>query len=174
MIRSSNIKQNDDIQGMLNPEIMAYGSIAQVHLDVSAAICNVKARNRAKQIRAMPDAQKKDFLDIRAKNVRDGAETYEELKSIKEQLEKKNGEHVHVGKFAVQREKYAQYTQAGLTTKYNLDRIKRYAFSLLKQDPILKQDPNKIKIQPNGCITINVKVLEQKVEELEDKRKARK
>ena len=174
MIRLFNIKQNDDIQGRLNPEIMAYGSIAQVHSEVSAAICNVKARNRAKQIRAMPDAQKEEFLEKRSENVLVGAKIHNELKSIKQELEKKHGEHVHVGKFAVRREKYAQYTQAGLRTKHFLTKIERYAFSLLKKDPILKQDPTKIKIQPNGCITINVKVLEQKVEELEDKRKARK
>lgn len=168
MIKSSKIKQQDDILGRLNPEIMAYGSIAQVHSEVSAAICNVKAREREKQIRAMPDAQKEEFLEKRSENVLVGAKIHNELKSIKQELEKKHGEHVHVGKFAVRREKYAQYTQAGLTTKYNLDRIKRYAFSLLKQDP------EKTKVQPNGCITINVKVLEQKVTELENERKARK
>lgn len=167
MIRSVNVKQQDDILG-IDPEIMAYGSIAQVHSDVSAAICNLKARNRAKQISVMPDAQKKDFLDIRAKNVRNGAEINEELKSIKEQLQKQAREGVRVDKSAVRNEKYRRYTEAGLTTKYDLNRIKRYAFSLLKHDP------EKTVIQLNGCITIKVEVLEQKVKELEDERKARK
>ena len=168
MIRSSNIKQNYDIQEMLDPEIMAHGSIAQVHSEVSAAICNVKARNRAKQISVMTDAQKKEFSDIRANNVRSGTETNEELKSIKEQLQTQAREGVRVDKLAVRKEKYRRYTEAGLTTKYNLDRLKRYAFSLLKQDP------EKTVVQPNGCITIKVKVLQQKVKELEDERKARK
>jgi hypothetical protein len=167
MIRSFNIKQNDDIQGMLDPEIMAYGSIAQVHSDVSAAICNVKARDREKQIRAMPDAQKKDFLDIRAKNVRNCAETNEELKSIREQLQKQAREGVRVDKFAVQMEKYRLYTEAGFMTKHFLTKIERYAFSLLKEDPTIKQDPTKIVIQLNGCITINKHVLEQKVKDIE-------
>jgi hypothetical protein len=165
---SFNIKQNEGILGMLDPEIMAFGSIAQVHSDVSAAICNVKARDREKQIRAMPDAQKKDFLDIRAKNVRIGAETNEELKSIKEKLQKQAPEGVRVDKSAVRREKYRRYTEAGLRTKHFLNKIERYAFSLLKQDP------DKTVIHPNGCITIKVDVLKQKVKELEDERKARK
>ena len=168
MIKSSYIKQQDDIQGMLDPEIMAYGSIAQVHSDVSAAICYVKAHDREKQIREMTDEQKKIFLDIRAKNVRIGAETNEELKSIREQLQKQAREGVHVDKSAVRREKYRQYTEAGLRTKHFLNKIERYAFSLLKQNP------EKIVIQLSGCITIKVEVLKEKVKELEDERKARK
>ena len=168
MIKSSYIKQQDDIQGMLDPEIMAYGSIAQVHSDVSAAICYVKAHDREKQIREMTDEQKKIFLDIRAKNVRIGAETNEELKSIREQLQKQAREGVHVDKSAVRREKYRRYTEAGLRTKHFLTKIERYAFYRLKQDP------TKIAIQLNGCITIKDEVLKEKVKELEDKRKARK
>ena len=105
----------------------------------------------------MTDAQKKEFSDIRANNVRIGTETNEELKSIKEQLQTQAREGVRVDKLAVRKEKYRRYTEAGLTTKYNLDRLKRYAFSLLKQDP------EKTVVQPNGCITIKVKVLQQKL-----------
>lgn len=168
MSGSFNTKQNEGIQEMLDPEIMAFWSIAQVHSVVSAAICNLKARNRVKQISVMTDAQKKEFLDIRAKNVRIGTETNEELKRIREQLQKQAREGVPVDKSAVRREKYAQYTRDGLRTKHFLNKIERYAFSLLKQNP------EKTVIQPNGCITIKVAVLKQKVKEIEDERKARK
>jgi hypothetical protein len=161
MIISSNIKQQDDILGRLDPQIMAYGSIAHVHSEVSAAICAIKARDREKQIRAMTEPQKKEFLEKRSKNVRIGAEIKEELKSIKRNLESKSGEDVRVDKSDVRKEKYAQYTKAGLMTKHFLNRIERYAFSLLKQDP------TKIVIQLNGCVTINKHVLKQKVQELE-------
>jgi hypothetical protein len=162
MIKSSNIKQQDDILGRLNPQIMAYGSIAQVHSEVSAAICAIKARDREKQIRAMTEPQKKEFLEKRSKNVSIGAEINEELKSISEQLQTQAPEGVHVSKYDVRREKYAQYTNAGLRTKRFLNRIERYAFSLLKQDS------TKIVIQRNGCITINRYVLDEKVQELKD------
>jgi hypothetical protein len=168
MIKSSNIKQQYDILGRLDSQIMAYGSIVQVHSEVSAAICNVKARNREQQIREMPDAQKKEFLDIRAKNVRIGTETNEELKRIREQLQKQAPEGVPVDKYAIKRAKYAEYARAGFRTKHFLNKIERCAFSLLKQNP------EKTVIQPNGCITIRVEVLREKVKELEDERKARK
>jgi hypothetical protein len=75
-------------------------------------------------------------------------------------LESKSGEDVRVDKSHVRKEKYAQYTKADLRTKHFLNRIERYAFSLLKEDP------TKIVIQLNGCVTINKHVLEQKVQEL--------
>ncbi len=166
MIKSSNIKQQDDILRRLDPQIMAYGSIAQVHSEVSAAICAIKAGERKKMLLSMTEEQKKEFLEKRSENVRVGAEIHEELKSIKRNLESKSGEGVGVDKSHVRREKYAQYTKADLRTKHFLNRIERYAFSLLKKDPILKQDPTKIVIQLNGCVTINKHVLEQKVQEL--------
>jgi len=153
-------KQQDILLQRLNPQIMAYGSIEQVHWELSAGICAIKAGERKKMLLSMTEEQKKEFLEKRSENVRVGAEIHEELKSIKQELERKHGENVHVGKFAVRREKYAQYTQADLRTKYCLIRIERYAFSLLKQDP------TKIVIQLNGCVTINKHVLEQKVQEL--------
>ena len=162
MIKSSNIKQQDDILGRLDPQIMAYGSIVQVHSEVSAAICAIKAGERKKMLLSMTEEQKKEFLEKRSENVRVGAEIHEELKSIKRNLESKSGEGVGVDKSHVRREKYAQYTKAGLRTKHFLNRIERYAFSLLKQDS------TKIVIQLNGCITINRYVLEQKVQELKN------
>ena len=109
----------------------------------------------------MTEEQKKEFLEERSENVSVGAKIKDDLKKIEEDLKRKNGENVHVSKFAVRKEKYAQYTQAGLRTKHFLNRIQRYAFSLLKQDP------TKIVIQFNGCITINRDVLDQKVKEIE-------
>lgn len=169
MSESSNIKQQtNDILRMLDPEIMAHGSIAQVHSDVSAAICAIKAREREKQICAMSGAEKQDFLDIRAENVHNGAEIYKELESIKKQLQTQARDGVLIDKFHVRRKKYAQYKEAGFRTKHELIRIERVAFSLLKQDP------EKTVIQLSGCITIKDAVLKEKVKELEDKRKARK